>query len=133
MRLSEAMRLGALLSPQGFGPTGMVGEARCALGAALEATQAAPRGLRGLSTAAYSLVNRGWPWLFVRRVSCPVCADCPGWPPAIVIGHLNDQHRWTRAAIADWVETLETQAAVAPAPVAGVGTAGIPIGTEVTE
>jgi hypothetical protein len=110
MRLSEAMRLGALLSPQGFGPQAMVGESRCALGAALAATQTASAGRHGVSTEAYALVNRRWPWLFVRGVGCPVCEDCPGWPPAIVIGHLNDQHRWTREQIAAWVETLETTA-----------------------
>ncbi len=94
MRLSEAIRLGAMLHPQTYrdyrtrdahGVTGT-----CALGAAEEA------GFPDPMTYLHEL--RTW------------CPGCPAnGPLPAVIAHLNDQHRWTREAIADWVETIEPE------------------------
>ena len=37
---------------------------------------------------------------------CPVCAYNTRVHELCLIGHLNDDHRWTREAIADWLDTL---------------------------
>lgn len=43
---------------------------------------------------------------------CPTCGircmhvDCT----AVLVMHLNDVHRWTREAIADWIESIEPRA-----------------------
>lgn len=101
MKLSEAIRLGSMLHPQNFGSGrryrnmrgqfstpahGMV-DATCALMAADEA---------------------GYWNIFANEhceTVCPVCAYANALPQ--MIAHLNDEHRWTREAIADWVETVE--------------------------
>lgn len=100
MRLSDAIRLGSMLHPQCFGSMhsylpGRVYEAdaiigSCALGAAEDA---------------------GWFLTLDQRtftshhIQCPACAIYHG--RVKVVSHLNDDHRWTREAIADWVETVE--------------------------
>src|SRR5689334_6904349 len=42
------------------------------------------------------------------EVRCPICKRCPlGYRLASpVIPHLNDDHRWKRERIADWLDTL---------------------------
>lgn len=113
LRLSEAIRLGAMLRPQGFGHLFSHGKS-CALGAAKEAI--GMKGKRGKSTAwkmgqtfdfpAY------WPWLRMA-VTHPVkeyqCGpDCRHASDAFwVVMHLNDHLRWSRERIADWVESVE--------------------------
>ncbi len=98
MRLSEAIRLGAMLHPQHFGSArlydvdaDMAIIGTCAIGAAEE--------------AGYSF------WVpdetLNANARCPQC-DC--WSrdtTRALIPHLNDDHRWTREAIADWVELQE--------------------------
>lgn len=104
MRLSEAIRLGAMLKPQGFGsmhPREAVESQRyclgirvieksCALGAAQDA------GYRG-------------DWLTKTLAPCPGCSDGAHWWITTAVMHLNDMHHWTRERIADWVETIENQ------------------------
>jgi hypothetical protein len=91
MKLSEAISLGAMLSPQAFGYFVDAGGGRCALGAAKAAI--------GQSTD-YS----EWKWAS-RVVNCPACG---GMLPAIyAISHLNDLHQWPRQQIAEWVYTIE--------------------------
>lgn len=102
MKLSDAIRLGAMLHPQcfdrmevrGFLTDGKV-VATCALGAAIQA------GYRLEYVGATSLVP------------CPV-PQCHGFLDTshmvnlyAMVTHLNDWHRWTREAIAGWVETIE--------------------------
>lgn len=106
MKLSEAMRLGAMLNPQGFigdsdgTPAGhsasINGERTCALVAAQRAI-----GHDGLSWTA------GWPWLTKGPSTCPACGSETEHGPFITIIHLNDFHRWTREQIADWVQSIE--------------------------
>lgn len=95
LTLSEAIRLGAMLKPQGFGLT--FGEATCALGAALEAVGATTQ-------ADWMPVYRLWPITSIRVLN-PVCGR------EMLLGStcwiLNDKHKWTREAIADWVEQIE--------------------------
>jgi hypothetical protein len=106
MKLSEAMRLGAMLNQQGFisdsdgsseGHRAAInGERTCALVAAQRAV-----GHDGLSW------SRGWTWINdYTRQACPQCGLVQ-LNAMIAILHLNDFHRWTREQIADWVETIE--------------------------
>lgn len=95
MKLSEAIRLGALLHPQTFGATRKYAVIRneivgtCAIGAARE--------------AGYS---REFSWEVTGR--CPACEhNTTTWALPNLMAHLNDFHRWTRERIADWVETVE--------------------------
>lgn len=96
MKLSEAIRLGAMLRPQGFGAYIRDGRS-CALGAAREAIG----------------VVLGWPeeWhlLLSKRQNCPVCcvADVAVAVPRLfeTIILLNDDHHWTREQIADFIES----------------------------
>jgi len=108
MHLSEAIRLGALLKPQAFhGPSdSLIGEvATCALAAAAEAVGDPDLNLwRDWRTR--------WPTsLVIHRVVCPDCGSngtaYESGSLVAVIAHLNDEHRWTRGRIADWVETCE--------------------------
>lgn len=100
MKLSEAIRLGALLHPQCFdtmrtyryyrdGRRDILGT--CALGAAEEAGYHAQR-------------QSDWIVLAQCPEGCPL--DGPVWL-GNVVSHLNDYHRWTRERIADWVATVE--------------------------
>ena len=99
LRLSEAIRLGAMLKPQVFGIL-RDGIGTCALGAALEACGIVANHLNNLEY----VINR-WPWTDAKFHNCPGCGYW-GYPSA-VITHLNDAHHWTREQIADWVETIE--------------------------
>lgn len=121
MRLSEAIRLGAMLKPQAFGSfftrgsdVTVVGDvlglrrtadSTCALGGALDAVGALE--FSALEWVAYGLPSR-WPVLRVAA-TCPECGECCGaqgvWD--VVAVHLNNKHRWTREQIADWVESIE--------------------------
>lgn len=104
MRLSEAIRLGAMLRPQVryffFDRDGS-----CALGAACEAIS-----LKEHDVMFYygKGILEAFPILCARSVACPVCA-ATDTAFRIVGCHLNDKHEWTREAIADWVETIEPQ------------------------
>ena len=109
MKLSDAIRLGAMLKPQAFGDY-TDGRGTCAWGAANEA----------IGVAADDDGDLTGPWLALccADVSCPSCGGrygsidpggdgCPR--VATLIAHLNDHHRWTREQIADWVATIEAQ------------------------
>lgn len=135
LRLSEAIRLGAMLKPQAFGVERgservpgwrgwLLSERRdttCAFFAALDArpcgikrvpadleTDALRGARRAADTNGTTLVldiPAEWSVLYVQR-SCPACH---GAAVSVfrLISHLNDTHRWTREAIADWVQTIE--------------------------
>jgi hypothetical protein len=97
MKLSEAIRLGAMMRPQAF-RTLLTDGGACALGAALLAVGARPE------EAVRSALNR-WPWASTVSADCPRC----GRSRTVfrVITHLNDRHRWTREQIAKWVAGIE--------------------------
>lgn len=109
MKLSEAMRLGAMLRPQGYGFYQTLGGS-CAYGAAMEAC-GIPAGVQnGISDEPLRTL-----FPISRRVAtqCPACtaaewAAC-GDDRTVdgIVPHLNDDHRWTREQIAAWVETIE--------------------------
>ncbi len=101
MKLSDAIRLGAMLKPQGFngiadGPTS------CALTAAAEAVGVKAR--MALHPDYHVLMDR-FPVLR-QPGSCPLC-DGAFIRVMDVVWDLNDTHRWTRDQIADWVATVE--------------------------
>lgn len=105
MKLSEAIRLGAMWTKQGVQTESMLSSiAPCALGAALlaigkqKATPESPHG--------YKTVTDTWPWLKTKM------RDPVGGMEATameIIWLLNDGFHWTRERIADWVATVEPQ------------------------
>jgi hypothetical protein len=103
MKLSEAIRMNGMMKPQGFGGISIADpDAPCALGGAL---QSVGRQLPFVSEPNYNFVRDIWPFLDEER-DCPECGYT-GHPMYVIIYHLNDVHRWTRAQIADWVELHE--------------------------
>lgn len=137
MRLSVAIRLGAMVHPQGFGSLVNASDPyafdkatiqrTCALGAAwvasgggsyVETVKTPIVNARGSAAVGASILRLEIPieWEITLRLEtlCPV-NDCSGHGPlAGAIQHLNDDHRWTREQIADFVERVE-QASSAPA------------------
>ena len=108
LKLSEAIRLGATLHPQATGVYA-VGNAHgevlatCALGAALVAIGQNPM-------IASELDDIPAEWIPPGGFLCPAClyGDYSNHLDNMV-GHLNDDHHWTREQIADWVETVEQE------------------------
>lgn len=47
------------------------------------------------------------PALIDTQVDCPACTTTYTRPLGDVIIHLNDNHKWSREQIADWLETLD--------------------------
>jgi hypothetical protein len=104
MRLSDAIRLGSTLGPQCFGQYTISGDnGSCALGAAILAVDHDEEDVSQL------LIH--FPELLLRVV-CPDSGTCLNLSFSgrrdfrDVIVHLNDTHRWTREAIADWVDQV---------------------------
>src|SRR5713101_2110816 len=92
MRLSEAIRLGAMMTAQEFGAF-VKDDAACALGAALLAVREPDLGL-----------DR-WSWAFDLSDNCPCCGR---YGDVIeIIMELNDDHRWPRDQIGQWVAMVE--------------------------
>lgn len=98
MKLSEAIRLGAMMGPQIFhGGFGGGDNSSCAIGAAMHA-----RECRYVSDFLPM-----YPWVESQEAKL-VLAE--GEYSGNVIGmciFLNDERRWTREQIADWVATIE--------------------------
>lgn len=102
MNLSEAIRLGALLKPQGhMGFLDQRSGGTCALGAA---TDAIGRLNDLLDGRFYEF--REWPVLGATVESPETGWRTTVWQSVVT---LNDLHGWTRERIADWVETIEAQ------------------------
>lgn len=102
MRLSEAIRLGAMLKPQAFGDLWRDGgRTSCALGAAYEALGFGP----GSDVEDNEHVPRGIRDFLEEPSACPVCKRENRI--GLTVTHLNDAHKWTRERIADWVATVE--------------------------
>ncbi len=107
MKLSEAIRLGAMVKQQATGITSSP-RGTCALGAALEAV--------GRDT------SQGWfPVYDIWPIACEYVVypgDKHTADGLMLVGSccwiLNDADRWTREQIADWVETVETTLSTEP-------------------
>ena len=112
MKLSEAIRLGSMLKPQGFGPTHNDGTHSCALTAALDAI-----GKSGYyADICYHFTTPA------MRVTQPVSGE--DMLALSAIRELNDRHRWTREQIADWIDTFDSAASV-PQSVDAVDPVGV--------
>src|SRR5579863_10622302 len=103
MRLSEAMRLGAMLFRKAEGALRRrtpEGEMRCAIGTALGAVGKA---------CTYGRAEELWPHLTdYTGYTCPVCCvRYRPWSMKQIIIHMNDTHRCSREEIADWVASVE--------------------------
>lgn len=97
MKLSDAIRLGSMMKPQGYRALSSE-SGTCALGAALDAISQPD------SAPCYH-----WPIVDDFVVGCPACLGITQTWLGFIIAHLNDDHRWTRERIADWIETLEAR------------------------
>jgi hypothetical protein len=117
MKLSDAIRKGSKLNPQGFGTLKFSMDGRtCALGAALDGIEYAfdPSALH------MKAIRKSWPEVMNKAV-CPCHKEKPkkfpdcGVPDSLshIIVHLNDDHKWTREAIAEWIDSLTTNNIVA--------------------
>jgi hypothetical protein len=106
MKLSEAIKLGAMLKPQGFGKYQALGGSSCALGAALDA-----HGVTNQNDLLEEEIDKMFP-ILNTDATCPMCI---GWESKLfgvtcvgeAIIHLNDDHGLTREQIADWVAMFE--------------------------
>lgn len=106
MKLSEAIRAGAKMRPQSFGRMfGFTeGDAygSCALGGAFESLCGVPHfdehKMTGFLTQRFPILD--------ARAEIPTH---PGVPCSLRLGimMLNDNSKWSREAIAEWVETVE--------------------------
>lgn len=104
MRLSEAIRLGALMKPQRFGYANKDGKT-CAAGAAYDA----------IDLDFNEQTPEAWKWVgqVLRYCPHPNCNayghDRPKVVQYILSLCLNDGHRWTRERIAVWIESVEQE------------------------
>lgn len=99
---SEAIREGAKLHPQGFKKFYEDGRT-CAFGAGMQAVASDEL------FAHFSICYDTYPYLNADDVT----RSCPGGcglfldTLAVAIFHLNDDHRWSREQIADWLSEEE--------------------------
>ena len=110
MKLSEAIRLGAMLAPQGRTRLLSADGSTCALGAALAAV--GQLASVGNDPQGYDTIKAVWPWLGHQQAMFP-----SGMTGRVLGGiwQLNDTHGWTREQIADWVAQVEPAEPEAPA------------------
>ena len=97
MRFCDAIRKGAKIRPQGFGQ-GFDGVRTCANSAARDGV-----GLLNFQSEFDAL----FPITEIPCNRCPVCKHLLlGFTQNFkgLVAHLNDNHRWTREHIADWIE-----------------------------
>jgi len=115
LKLSEAMRLGAMLKPQIFGEV-FDGVGTCAMGAAYDAIGALDQlpciydilktdnNILPITCAGALQWHRG---ILREPAICPECGSADHLH--YIVTHLNDSHRWSRERIADYIATIETQ------------------------
>lgn len=118
MKLSEAIRLGAMMKPQAFGKLRRVvyfykGEPRqeirtCALGAALDACGLLM--VEDVQLMRFDNVFVHHPEIIATLLQCcrnPMIESGRTASVHEVIVYLNDNCRWSREQIADWVACIE--------------------------
>jgi hypothetical protein len=111
MTLSDAIRLGSMLTPKGLGGW-MDGYGRCALAAASEAAGVQPRSRYDVMTGAvrpsvdYSALAQRFPVLDQPALH-PMRKDRADVDVCDVIWSLNDCWDWSREDIAAWLEAIE--------------------------
>lgn len=109
MKLSEAIRLGAMLKPQAKCLYNASNQGTCAMGAAADAIGVLMESI-GVDAIRGTLSGLGeaWPHLGASddtRNESVWLVD--GRPLADAIQTRNDTYGWTREQIADWVESIE--------------------------
>lgn len=120
MKLSVAIRLGAMIRPQGRHAYLRHGKS-CAVGAALEAIGVPLKDLgndmferTSEHEAAEEFARRPEfkEWSQINAKANQVCPSCSKDQGSVTnaIVCLNNEHRWTRERIADWVESIESPA-----------------------
>ena len=127
MKLSEAIRLGAMALPPVYGPAFRCEGGRycgaCAIGAPLYAIfgDRTHDELRrrygyddvGVVIAAQLAFVERWPWT-AMEVQCPAYRFAYAQPVVSAMVNLFEHHKWTREQIADWVATIEPPEQSAP-------------------
>lgn len=111
--LADAIRRGSRLVPQCFNQTVQYAQRLAdwsVPGAVLLPCASLDIPIAACAIGAAQLVGYDWTWIYdesLPQVACPTCRRS-GFVTSVsaVIVHLNDSHRWTREAIADWVEGL---------------------------
>jgi hypothetical protein len=106
LKLSSAIRLGAMLKPQAFYDI-YDGVGTCAIGAACDAM--------GQLDWVRELGDAVTLFPVLRVVAGHPFYDQSSWSVCTVVANLNDLHRWTREQIAEWVATVEAQQVEQPA------------------
>ena len=111
MRLSDAIRKGAKLNKQAYGYTKDRDGGTCAWGAAGEAIGIEiPKGTLGClwGTEVWRRFKAEWPWAMSASDTTSACpaSKCHFQTSAVgdLIAHLNDNHRWSRESIAEWID-----------------------------
>lgn len=105
LKLSEAIRLGAMIRPQGRGQYySAISGKSCAIGAAAEAC-----GLDITTDQVKESVIRAWPWVEqeVQRPAGVTLSIISVGKVIEMVPCLNDFADWTREQIADWIATIE--------------------------
>ncbi len=109
MKLSDAIRFGAMMRPQRTDGNWLRADGSCALGAAAEAVGAVCATSADEEQALYdNILSKHWPWLASKRVEDPLVRGVRGFV-GLAIMRLNDSARWTRERIAEWVATVEPE------------------------
>jgi hypothetical protein len=114
MKLSEAIEAGARLRPQSFGyyftGTARADACSCVFGAVYEVTYPdAPLSHDAVVTIFDTMADE-YPLLnSLEKIFCPECAGDVVTHDNLtnIIIHLNDDHRWTRERIAEYVRRFE--------------------------
>jgi len=109
--LWEAILLGGLTHEQMFGGWGSPDTKTCAMTGALSAI--------GWLVKAMDLVNNKersfamdalWPFINANiRTACPASDKCINYINSTMVVHLNDDHKWTRKQISDWLRPIEEE------------------------
>lgn len=105
MLLSEAIREGAKLLPQGFGSKCVRDNKNtsCAMEAAIHVVAGSPE------YNSINLLRDGEYGILRRVVACPADGCNLHSDLETAITHLNDIHKWTRERVAGFVATVEAQ------------------------
>lgn len=106
LKLSEAIRLGAMLKPQGYGMSWLTtGSVSCAVFGALQAV-----GACGADSGVLDRLRATWrDTLYFPILDMAATHPVTGKTLRVrrIVFNLNDIRHWTREEIADWVESIE--------------------------
>jgi hypothetical protein len=112
MKLSDAIRLGAMMKPQAYEESGEQGS--CVLRAAADAVGIRDQCRDAVRYLDYAALGHRFPELLLCSWRCPACKRVTPDNLMHLLYHLNDDHQWTRERIADWVASVEPRVALDP-------------------